>query len=157
MLLDAELDAIIGPRAPAGFPHDPRIRRLFSDVRQVEADYFRRTGIFPIMHTVVIRRDVLEAAPWVARSLFDAFCQAKAQAMAALAEPVVLAATLPWLVDEVERTRALMGNDYWPYGLEPNRPTLEALVRYSVEQGLAERRMPIEELFFPTTLDSYRI
>jgi len=157
MLLDGQLEAIIGPRAPAGFPGDPRIQRLFPDFRQVEADYFRRTRIFPIMHTVVIRRDLLDAEPWVARSLYDTFCAAKAQALAALADPIVLAASLPWLIDEVEQTRALMGDDYWPYGLEANRPTLEALVRYSAEQGLATRRLPIEELFAPSTLDRYRV
>ncbi|MBV9175069.1 MAG: ABC transporter substrate-binding protein [Chloroflexi bacterium] len=157
MLLQGELDAVIGPRAPRGFPLDRRVRRLFPKYREVEADYFRRTRIFPIMHTVVIRKDVLERDPWVARSLFDAFCEAKARVMALLREPVVLAATLPWLIDEVERTTELMGDDYWPYGVEANRPTLEALLRYSHEQGLAARRMSVEELFAPSTLDSYRV
>jgi 4,5-dihydroxyphthalate decarboxylase len=156
MLEDGELDAVIGPRPPSGFP-GPRVRRLFEDFRSVEIDYFRRTQVFPIMHTVVIRRDVLEANPWVARSLYDAFCEAKRRAMAELANPVVLASTLPWQIAEVEATRELMGEDYWPYGLEPNRKTLETLMRYSCEQFIAEHEVPLETLFASSTLDSYRI
>jgi 4,5-dihydroxyphthalate decarboxylase len=156
MLLDGELDAIMGPRPPHGFP-GPRVRRLFADFRSVEVDYFTRTGVFPIMHTVVIRRELLDREPWVARSLYDAFCESKARAMALLSESVVLSVTLPWLIAEVESTIALMGNDYWPYGVEPNRRAIETLVRYSCEQGLAERSVAIEELFAPSTLDDYRI
>jgi 4,5-dihydroxyphthalate decarboxylase len=156
MLLDGELDAIMGPRPPSGFP-GPKVRRLFEDFKAVEQAYFRRTGVFPIMHTVVVRRELLEREPWVARSLYDAFCEAKARATAQLSEAVVLAVTLPWLIAEVESTQALMGEDYWPYGLERNRAALETLVRYSCEQGLAQRAVAIEELFAPTTLDDYRI
>jgi 4,5-dihydroxyphthalate decarboxylase len=156
MLLDGQLDAIMGPRPPRGFP-GPRVKRLFPDFRSVEADYFRRTRVFPIMHTVVVRRDVLDSAPWVARSLYDAFCESKARATALLSEAVVLSVTLPWLIAEVEATQALMGEDYWPYGVEANRAALETLMRYSCEQGLAQRTIPIEELFAPSTLDDYRI
>jgi 4,5-dihydroxyphthalate decarboxylase len=156
MLLDGELDAIMGPRPPSGFP-GPRVRRLFEDFKSVEQAYFRRTRVFPIMHTVVIRRELLEREPWVARSLYDAFCEAKARATAQLSEAVVLAVTLPWLIAEVESTQALMGDDYWPYGVERNRAALETLVRYSCEQGLAQRGVAIEELFAPSTLDDYRI
>ena len=156
LLLSGELDAIMGPRPPHGFP-GPRVKRLFGNFREVEADYFRRTGVFPIMHTVVVRRDVLEREPWVARSLYDAFCEAKARAMAQLTEPVVLAVTLPWQIAEVEWTQQLMGADYWPYGVERNRATLETLMRYSTEQGLAQRTLPVEDWFAPSTLDDYRI
>jgi 4,5-dihydroxyphthalate decarboxylase len=156
MLLQGELDAIMGPRPPRGFP-GPRVRRLFPDFRQVEVDYFNRTGVFPIMHTVVIRRELLDREPWVARSLYDAFCAAKTAAMTQLTEAVVLAVTLPWQIAEVESTIALMGEDYWPYGVERNRRALETLMRYSCEQGLAQRGVPIEELFAPSTLDDYRI
>jgi 4,5-dihydroxyphthalate decarboxylase len=100
---------------------------------------------------------VLERHPWVARSLYDAFRAAKDQVMRRIGNPVALAAALPWLIAEVEATRALMGDDFWPYGLEPNRVTLEALARYDYEQGLAARPVPIEELFAPSTLDEYRI
>jgi 4,5-dihydroxyphthalate decarboxylase len=156
MLLDGELDAVMGPRPPRGFP-GPRVRRLFPDFRQVEAEYFQRTGVFPIMHTVVVRRDLLDREPWVARSLYDALCESKRRAMAELAEPVVLAVSLPWLIAEVESTRGLMGDDYWPYGVEANRVALETLMRYSCEQCLAERAVPIDSLFAPSTLDDYRI
>jgi 4,5-dihydroxyphthalate decarboxylase len=156
MLQDGELDAVIGPRPPAGFP-GPRVRRLFEDFRSVEREYFSRTRVFPIMHTVVIRRDVLEQDAWIARSLYDAFCQAKRLTMAELGDPVVLSTSLPWQVAEVEATRELMGEDYWPYGLEPNRKTLETLMRYSREQGIAERSVPLEQLFASSTLDDYRI
>jgi 4,5-dihydroxyphthalate decarboxylase len=156
MLADGQLDAVIGARAPSSFDGQ-RVRRLFPDFRQVEAEYFQRTGIFPIMHTVVIRRDVLERRPWVARNLYDAFCAAKAWALREMADPVKLSCTLPWLIDELDQSRALMGQDFWPYGLEPNRKTLEALVRYSHSQELADRLIPIEELFAASTLDEYRI
>jgi 4,5-dihydroxyphthalate decarboxylase len=156
MLVEGELDAVIGPRPPHGFP-GPRVRRLFENFREVEADYYRRTRIFPIMHTVVIRRDVLERDAWVARSLYDAFVEAKRRATAELGDPVVLSTSLPWQIAEVEATRALMGEDYWPYGLEANRTALETLMRYSVEQGLAQHAVEVEALFAPTTLDDYRI
>ena len=146
----------MGPRPPRGFP-GWRVRRLFADFRPVEAEYFKRTRVFPIMHTVVVRRDLLDREPWVARSLYDAFCESKRRAMAELAEPVVLSVTLPWQIAEVESTRELMGDDYWPYGLEPNRAALETLMRYSCQQGLAERPLPVESLFVPSTLDHYRI
>ena len=156
MLADGEIDAVIGPRPPHGFP-GPRVKRLFEDFKAVEQDYFRRTGIFPIMHTIVLRRDVYERDAWIARSLYDAFVDAKKRAMAQLEDPVVLCATLPWQVAEVEETRELMGDDYWPYGLEPNRKSLETLVRYSCEQGLASRSVEVDSLFASNTLDDYRI
>jgi 4,5-dihydroxyphthalate decarboxylase len=156
MLLNGELDALMGPRPPRGFP-GPCVRRLFPEFRQVEVDYFTRTGVFPIMHTVVVRRDLLDREPWVARSLYDAFRESKARAMDGLSESVVLSVTLPWLIAEFEATQALMGEDYWPYGVEANRATLETLMRYSREQGLAQRSLPIEELFASSTLDDYRI
>jgi 4,5-dihydroxyphthalate decarboxylase len=156
MVEGGELDAVMGPRPPSGFP-GPRIRRLFEDFRSVEMDYFRRTRVFPIMHTVVIRRELLDREPWVARSLYDAFCESKQRALAELANSVALYSSLPWQIAEVETTRALMGDDYWPYGVEQNRTALEALTRYSCEQGLIERPVPIESLFAPSTLDDYRI
>ena len=157
MLAAGELDALMAAGPPSSFDGQ-RVRRLFPDFRAVEIEYFRRTGIFPIMHTVVIRRDVLERYPWAARNLYDGFCEAKRLAMADLDSSArALATSLPWQIAEVEATRALMGDDYWPYGLEPNRKTLEAFARYSHAQGLAERLVPIEELFVPSTLDESRL
>lgn len=156
MLLSGDLDAVIGARAPSGFP-GPRVRRLFPDFRSVEADYFRRTGVFPIMHTIVVRRDLLDQAPWIARSLYDAFRESRRRAMADLSEHVTLSTMQPWQIAEYESTRSLMGEDFWPYGVEPNRKTLETLIRYSCEQGLAERALPLEALFAPSTRDDFRI
>jgi 4,5-dihydroxyphthalate decarboxylase len=156
MLQAGELDAVIGPRPPHGFP-GPKIKRLFENFKEVEQDYFRRTRIFPPMHTIVVRRDVLATQPWIARSLYDAFVEAKRRAVAELGNPVVLCTTLPWQVADFEATRELMGDDYWPYGLEANRHALETLIRYSCEQGLATQAVPVESLFAQNTLDDYRI
>jgi 4,5-dihydroxyphthalate decarboxylase len=156
MLAAGELDALITARIPSTYD-GARVRRLFPDFRTVEMDYFRRTGIFPIMHTVVIRRAVLDEHPWVARSLYDAFCEAKAQALAVVGDSGILTASSPWLVADVEAARALMGHDFWPYSLEPNRHTLETLARYDHAQGLTPRPVSVDELFAPSTLDEYRI
>lgn len=156
MLASGEIDALMGARTPSSLD-GRRVRRLFPNYREVEAEYFRRTGIFPIMHTVVIRRDVLDRQPWVARSLYDAFCQAKHRALAHIGDTAALTVSVPWLLAEIEEARALMGDDYWPYGLEPNRRTLETLARYDHEQGLAGRLVAPEELFAASTLDEYRI
>jgi 4,5-dihydroxyphthalate decarboxylase len=157
MIADGEIDALMAARTPSTYD-GAGVRRLFPDYRKVEAEYFRRTGIFPIMHTVVIRKDVLERWPWVARSLYDAFCEAKARNMANLDTSLAaLPISLPWVLAEADETRALMGDDFWPYGLEANRKTLETLARYSHSQRLARRLVPIEELFAPSTLDEYRI
>jgi 4,5-dihydroxyphthalate decarboxylase len=153
MLDSGELDAIISPNMPASFTADPPpVRRLFPDYRQAEKEYFARTGIFPIMHTVVLRRDVHEQYPWAAQSIYRAFIEAKEQAYEQLKETDALKITLPWVLAELEETRRTMGHDFWPYGLERNRPALEALPRYLHEQGLADRVPEIEELFAPSTL-----
>jgi 4,5-dihydroxyphthalate decarboxylase len=156
MLASGEIDAAIGARTPSTFDGQ-RVVRLFPDYRQVEQAYFERTRIFPIMHAVVIRKSLLERAPWVARSLFEACVQAKEWWMAEMSQTSALAVMLPWMVAELEDTRRILGDDYWPYGVEPNRPALEALVRYSHAQGLAERLLSVDELFVPSTLDEYRI
>ena len=153
LLVEGRLDAIYAPRSPREFSAgDPRIVRLFPDARAAETEYFRRTGIFPIMHTAVIRRDVYERDRWLAQSLTKAFGAAKDLAVAALLEAGAPAATLPFADREVEELLELMGRDYWPYGIEANRRTLETLVRYEYEQGLIPRPYPLEELFAPETL-----
>lgn len=156
MLAAGEIDALLTARAPSTFDGQ-RVRRLFPDARAVERDYYRRTGIFPIMHTVVVRRPVLAQAPWVAQSLYKAFVEAKAIALDQLGKTAALTVSLPWLIQEYEQTRALMGEDYWPYGLEPNRATLEAATRYSYEQGLSVRQLSPDELFAPSTLSEYKV
>ncbi len=154
MLDDGELDAIISPNAPHSLDDDPSpVERLFPDYRQAEKEYFAKTGIFPIMHTIVLRRDVYEAHPWAATSLYDAFIKAKQWAYDQLVETDALKLTLPWVVAEVEETRRVMGHDFWPYGINQNRVSLEALPQYLFEQNLTARVPEIEELFAPNTLD----
>src|SRR5207253_2142303 len=117
----------------------PGVRRLFSDVRAVEAEYYRKTRIFPIMHVVVLRRDVYQANRWVARSLYNAFLAAREEAKAGIDETAALRYMLPWLPSEVERTKAILGDDYWTYGLSGNETALATLIGYSHDQGLARR------------------
>lgn len=158
LLLEGELDAIYTPRLPPGFADgDPRITRLYPDARAAEIEYFRTTGIFPIMHTVVIRREVYERNRWIATSLLKAFTAAKDIATSALLETAAMTAALPFAYQEAEEVAALMGRDYWPYGVESNRFTLETLVRYEQEQGLIAERRPVEQLFAPETLSSFVI
>ncbi len=151
MLTAGELDALISPTMPAQFvAGSPRVRRLFTDFAGAEKDYFRRTGVFPIMHLVVIRRAVYRSYPWLGASLYEAFTAAKAVAMQSLYETVALKNSLPWMIAEIEEVRALFGRaDYWPYGLDDdmNRRTLDALTRYAHEQGITSRRFAVEELF----------
>jgi 4,5-dihydroxyphthalate decarboxylase len=155
MLDSGELDAIISPNAPHSLNDDPSpVRRLFEDYRQAEKEYFSKTGIFPIMHTVVLRKDVYEAYPWAATSLYEAFNKAKDYAYQELMETDALKLTLPWVVAEVEETRRIMGHDFWAYGIQRNRVSLEALPQYLHEQSLSERVPEIEELFAPNTLDA---
>lgn len=158
MLLAGDLDAVFSAHPPASFERgDPRITRLFPDYEPVEREYVARTGIFPIMHVVVIRADVLERDPWVAGNLFTAFVAAKDASLARLAEMTASRVPLPWLPGRVEEARALIGPDPWPYGVEANRVTLDAFTRYAHEQGVAAKRVEPEELFAPQTLGQYRV
>ena len=158
MLADGELDALVTARAPSTFHKEPeKVKRLFPDYVEKEKEYYRRTRIFPIMHTVVIRRDVYQKNRWVAAELYKAFSAAKAKAYALYAQTAALPAMVPWLVAEMEETRREMGEDWWPYGLEPNRAVLDTFLRYHHEQGLSKRRFSPDELFAPETLQSFRI
>ncbi len=136
------------------FPH---IGRLFPDFRAVERAYFAKTGIFPTMHVIGIRRSLVELHPWLAASVFKAFVQAKRACMPELAEIAALKVTLPWLAAEYEETIAAMGEDFWPYGVADSKTTLEALLRYHHGQGLSSRRLDIAELFAPSTLEQVRV
>lgn len=158
MLAEGEIDALVTARTPSTFHTQPdRVRRLFQDYVDVEKAYYRRTRIFPIMHTVVIRRPVYEANPWVAQSLYKAFSAAKAKAYAAYSQTAALAAMLPWLTAHIEEAKRDMGEDWWPYGVSPNRHVLETFLRYHQEQGLSKRRLSPEELFAKETLESFKI
>lgn len=150
MLEAGELDALLSIYIPSIFLNgSPRIVRLFPDYKEVEKDYYRRTGIFPIIHTVVIREDVYKEHPWAAGSLYQAFCEARNLAVDGLYDTDALRLSLPWLIDHVEEARQVFGTHFWAYGLEPNRKTLEALGRYVFEQGLAPRIVSPDELFAP--------
>jgi 4,5-dihydroxyphthalate decarboxylase len=156
MLAEGELDAFFTARAPSTFD-GKKVRRLFPDSVKAEKDYFRRTKIFPIMHTVVIRREVYEQNPWVAQSLYKAFSRAKAMASQMYDQTAALAAMLPWLPTHVEEAKRELGEDWWPYGLEPNRHVLDTFLRYHHEQGLSKQRRKPEELFARETLESFKV
>src|SRR2546430_2791105 len=158
MLADGELDAMVTARAPSTFHKRPDdVKRLFPDYVSAERDYYRRTKIFPIMHTVVIRRDVYEKDPWVAQSLYKALEAAKSHALELYQQTAAMPAMLPWLVAHLEEARREMGEDWGPYGLEPNRQVLDTFLRYHHEQGLSKRRLQPEELFAPETLEAFQV
>ena len=152
------IDALFTSRIPRCFREgSPNVRRLFKDHKRVEMDYYRRTGVFPIMHTVVIKEEIVRDHPWITQNLFKAFCEAKAVADAWLRDTQAIRYTLPWLLTEIEEEEAVLGKDLWPYGMEENRKTLEALLRFSMEQGLAERKVLVEELFPPNTQEAFKV
>ncbi len=158
MLLDGRIDALYSARLPLPVAQgDPRITRLFPDPRPVEEAYARDTGIFPIMHLVVLRGDVHTRHPWLARTLYKAFEEARGIALARIGETNALRYSLPWLYDDVARARDILGQDYWPYGVEANDTTLRTLMRYSYEQGLTGRRLAASDIFAPECLDAYRV
>jgi 4,5-dihydroxyphthalate decarboxylase len=154
-MLDAgELDAMITAAKPAPFRNgSPNVRRLFADPYAVERDYFRRTGLFPIMHLVVLRRELYEANRWLAASILDAFIESKRLGLERLRLVGALPVAVPWLAAAMEEVDELFGGDAFPYGFEQNRTALEAATTYSYEQGLTPRRFEPAELFAPETLD----
>ena len=158
MLAAGEIDALYAPRAPSTMGNGSgKVQHLFPDYPAVEREYYRKTKIFPIMHVIAIRREVYERNPWVAQSLYKAFVAAQQEAYADLHEVAALKFMLPWLIPHVEETERMMGCDFWPYGFEPNVPTLRTFLRYSFEQGLSRRQLDPKELFAPETLEAYKI
>src|SRR6266699_1377148 len=155
MIAEGEIDALHTARAPSSFYTRPgTVRRLFENYVEVEKAYYRKTKIFPIMHTVVIRRDVYRANPWIAGSLYKAFVRAKQKVYENLYTTSALTTMLPWQIAQVEDVRREMGDDWWPYGFEANRHVLDTFLRYHHEQGLSKRRLRPEELFAPETLEA---
>jgi ABC-type nitrate/sulfonate/bicarbonate transport system substrate-binding protein len=155
MLAEGEIDALCTPRVPSPFAAgDPRVRRVFPDVVGAEKEYWAATGVFPIMHVVVIRRDVYERHRWVAQSLYKALLAARDQAYDTLYDTSALRFMLPWLTPQLEEARELLGRDYWSYGIEDNRAALEAFLRYHHEQGLSQRLWTPEELFAPESTEA---
>ncbi len=153
LLERGEIDFLITANNPLSFRRGAKnVRRLFPNYADMEKDYYRRTKIYPIMHTVVIRRDIYERDPWVAMSLYKALCQAKDYCYRLLMEAGAPKASFAWLQPLIEEEQAIIGRDWFPYGIAPNQPSLEALLQYTHEQGLSARRLAIEELFAPSTL-----
>lgn len=156
-LAEGRLDALISARAPSCFGRCPEIVRLFPDYRAEEEAYFRRTGIFPIMHLIGIRRSLVDRFPWLPVNVQMAFEEAKRLCYVDLQKIGHLFTTLPWAVDELERTRHLMGEDFWPYGLSKNMHVLDAMTRYAAEQGLTARRLAAQDLFPRSVTDLAKV
>lgn len=158
MIDSGEIDALYTARAPSTFTRGSgQVRRLFPDYAAVERAYYLKTKIFPIMHTVVIRREVYEQNRWVAQSLYKALAAAQKEVYEDLHETAALKFMLPWLLPHVEETEKLMGRNFWPYGLQDNEHTLSTFLRYSFEQGLSKRQLAPKELFAPESLESFKI
>src|SRR5207247_10210956 len=150
MLLAGDLDAVVSARPPAPIlAGDPRGWRLFADHRAVALAYARKTGLFPIMHVVAMRREIYERNRWLAMNLFRAFDEAGTRSLERAADMAVSFFPLPWVADELRRARELFGDDPWPYGIAPNRATLETFLRYAFEQGVCCRPLSLETLFPP--------
>ena len=153
LLESGEVDALFHAAEPRAYLQGhPKVARLFSDYRKTERDYFKRTGIFPIMHAVAIRNSTVKANPWLPEAVFNAYSEAKQLMYDQLRKMGWANISLPWVSQEIEETRKLMGENFWPYGIEANRKALESLFQYSYEQGLSSRKLTIEELFVPGSL-----
>jgi 4,5-dihydroxyphthalate decarboxylase len=150
LIASGELDAVISARAVDA-------PRLFPEYREVEREYFKKTRIYPIMHVLVLRKDVYERDRWVARNLIDAFEEAKNRSLERVTEFGLSHVPMPWVPDHARQWQELAGEDFWPYGVEPNRPTLEAFLQYAYEQGVATRALKVDELFVPESREKYKI
>ena len=154
LILSGEVDALITAIEPKAYTDGhPKIRRLFPNVRAVEKEYYKKTGVFPIMHVVAVRKDFADANPSLPKKLFSMYSEAKQAAYDDLEAAEVLKVTLPWVNQDLAETRALMGENFWPYGVKSNRKELELVMRYTHEQGLAKRKLSVEEIFHPSTLE----
>ena len=151
MLLAGEIDAILSSIPPRSFvAENPRAVRLVPNHVELEAEYYRRTGIFPIMHFVAIRRRLLQEHPWIAVNLYRAFEDAKNRSLARLRDVMISRFPLPWNPDNARRATEMLGQDFWPYGVERNRKTLEAFLTFALEQGIAHRPIKLAEIFPPS-------
>jgi 4,5-dihydroxyphthalate decarboxylase len=158
LLIQGQIEAIISPRAPSCLSSHPHIvARLFPDYRAAEEKYFRTTRMFPLMHALGIRKELAARHPWLAVSLFKAFQASKDMCMRDLLQVNFLRSSLPWLGDDVRRVQALMGEDYWRYGVAENQLELDAMRRYAFEDGLTPRIVEIDELFAPSTVGMFKI
>lgn len=158
LLAAGNLDAVLSARAPRAFlAGGGGIRRLFENPREVEMAYWKKTGIFPIMHVVALRREVVEAHPWIAMNLLQAFTEAKRRSLERISDVTASPVPLPWVSGYAETSREMLGVDFWPYGIEGNRATLDAFLQFAAEQGVTQRRLNVEEIFVASTLSSVRV
>jgi 4,5-dihydroxyphthalate decarboxylase len=158
MLRDGKLDALFTARGPSSFLRgEPHIKRLFPNTREAEQAYYKKTHMFPIMHLVGIRKELVQKYPWLPTSVYKAFCEAKALAMIDLLDVNALMVSLPWLIPETEDTMAVMGKDFWAYGIEENMREITALSQYLHEQGLIEREVTVNELFHPSMFEISKV
>jgi 4,5-dihydroxyphthalate decarboxylase len=158
MLAAGEIDAFIGPRVPSCFERGhPHVSWLFADPTAAAKDYFKRTKIFPIMHLLGIRREIVEHHPWLPATVLKAFEQAKSVALVRLADTSSAKVTLPFVEEQLRSARELMGRDFWSYGVAPNRHVLETFLKHHHRQGLSSRLVAVEELFHPTTFETYKL
>lgn len=158
MLAAGDLDALMCPRTPSCFDAGhPDVGRLFKDHAAASAAWFAQRRIFPIMHVIGVRRSLADAHPWLPQSVYKAFVAARDHAMGRMRDTTALAVSLPFLVEEAERTRALMGEDFWPYGIGANRATLDGFLDQHHAQGLSLRRLSTEGLFHPSTVERFMV
>jgi 4,5-dihydroxyphthalate decarboxylase len=148
MLETGEIDALVSVQTPRAMQrNEGTVRYLFKNCREIEEGYFRRTGIFPMMHTIVLKRALYDRHPWVAQNLFDAFSEAKRRAIERIYETNALTVVAPFIVHDLDRTRALMGMDYWPFGIEANKKSIVTLTRHLRDQEIIRREPNVSELF----------
>jgi 4,5-dihydroxyphthalate decarboxylase len=158
MLETGAIDGFIGPRVPSPFERGhPQIGWLFADPVAAAKDYYKRTGIFPIMHLVGVKRELAEQHPWLPCAVFKAFARSKAIALEKLADTSSTKVTLPFVEERLREARALMGEDFWSYGVAQNRKTLDTFLKHHHAQGLSPRLVKVEELFHPGTLETYKL
>jgi len=158
MLDRGEIDAFMAPRPPSAHVlSNPNVGWLFDDPTAVAKDFYRRTQVFPIMHVVGVRKSLAEAQPWLPGAVFKAFSQSKAAALEALSDTSATKVTLPFVEEQLKAARDTMGEDYWSYGVAPNRPTIETFLRHHFSQGLSSRQLSVDEIFHPATYESYVI
>jgi 4,5-dihydroxyphthalate decarboxylase len=158
MLIDGELDAILAAQPPKRYLEGhPNISRMYEDWMEAERDYAERTKIIPIMHTVAVRKEILEQHPWIAVNLLKGFEEAKKRSVERVFYAGMTMVPILWGYEHARRTAHLFDGEYWPYGVEANRRTLEVFLRYAYEQGVCHRLLKVEELFPPQVLGSYRV
>lgn len=150
LLESGEVDAAFLHQVPPCFSKEsPRVKRMFPDYKSAEVEYYRRTGIHPIMHCIILRKDIYRQYPWALQSLYKAFCETRQKVADALSDNGALFAMIPFLPSVMEETYKIFGKNFWPYGIEANRNTLEKLVKYAHQQGLTPRILEVDELFAP--------